>query len=66
MIELTKINEESILINPSQIECVEMIPEGKIIMMNGKFHIVKEGKDEIKQKVVEFLQLVHSNEEWRG
>ena len=42
MIMLTKLNGEKIVINSSQIEFVELIPESKIVMMNGKFSIVKE------------------------
>lgn len=56
MVELTKLNGEIILVNALQIEYVELIPESKIIMMNGKFHIVSEDKDEVKRKVLEFLR----------
>ncbi len=54
MIELTKLNGEIILINPGQIEFVEIIPESKIIMTNGKYHLVSESKDEITKKIIEF------------
>lgn len=56
MIELTKLNGTPVLINPSQIEYIELIPESKIIMMNGKYHIVEENKDEIIDKVARFKQ----------
>lgn len=54
MIELTKLNGSPVLINPNQIEYIELIPESKIIMMNGKYHIVKDSKDDIIEKVVYF------------
>lgn len=54
MIELTKLNGEPVLINSCQIEYIELIPESKIIMMNGKYHIVREDKDEIMRKVIIF------------
>ncbi len=54
MIELTKLNDELILINPAQIEYVEFIPESKIIMMNGRYHIVKEDKNQIAERVIYF------------
>ncbi len=54
MVKFTKLNEETILINPFQIEYVELIPESKIIMMNGHFHIVKENDDEIIRKITEY------------
>lgn len=50
MIKLTKINNAEILINHTQIEFVELIPESKVIMMNGHYHIVKESADEIIKK----------------
>ncbi len=54
MVKFTKLNGETILINPFQIEYVELIPESKIIMMNGHFHIVKENDDEIIRKITEY------------
>ena len=33
MIELRKMNNERFLLNHNQIECSELIPEGKIVMM---------------------------------
>lgn len=55
MLELTKLNNEKILINPFQVEFIEAIPESKIVMMNGKFHLVSEDYDEIQRQ---FLQTV--------
>ncbi len=52
MIELTKLNGEVILINPDQIEYIEIIPESKIIMINGRYHIVEESKDIIIEKII--------------
>ncbi|MBC5689342.1 flagellar FlbD family protein [Mediterraneibacter sp. NSJ-55] len=54
MVEFTKLNGSSILINPFQIEYVELIPDSKIIMMNGRFHIVKEGKEEIIERITQY------------
>ncbi|MBC6678313.1 flagellar FlbD family protein [Mogibacterium sp. BX12] len=64
MIELTKLNGEPILINVYQIEYIELIPEAKIMMMNGKFHLVKEDKDVIKERVVEFLRSTRIENAW--
>ncbi len=61
MIELTKLNNELMMINPSQIECIEIIPESKIIMMNGRYHIVTESKDVIIKKIIKFYNLCNSN-----
>ncbi len=54
MIELTKINGDTIIINSDQIEIVDLIPESKITMLNGRHHVVVQTKDEIIDKVVEF------------
>lgn len=54
MIIVTKLNDEKIVLNSSQIEGVELIPESKIIMMNGKFYIVKESAEEIIEKTIEY------------
>jgi len=61
LIELTKLNGETILINALQIEMVESIPESKITMMNGIFHIVTEDRKEVHRKAVEFFQNSFSN-----
>lgn len=58
MVEFTKLNGSIILINPFQIEYVELIPESKIIMMNGHFHIVKEAEDEIIRRITQYRRTV--------
>ena len=62
MIVLTKRNNEKFLVNHNQIQCVEMIPESKIVMMNRDYYIVKETPEEIIQKIAEYtakIQDVH-------
>ncbi len=54
MITLTKVNNERVVLNCRQIELIETIPESKVIMMNGKFHIVKESIEEIIKKTIEY------------
>ena len=54
MITLTKVNNERIVLNSRQIELIETIPESKVIMMNGRFHIVKESVEEIIEKTIEY------------
>ena len=63
MIELTKLNGDPILVNAMQIEYVESIPESKVIMMNGKFHIVLEEPEEIKRRVIEFIRTSYAMSE---
>ena len=40
-------------------EYIELIPESKIIMMNGKYHIVSENKDEIIARIIRFNQAIY-------
>ena len=54
MIELTKINNEPTIINSGRIECVEQIPESKVIMDTGRYYVVLEKVEEIIQKTIEY------------
>lgn len=54
MILLTKRNNEKFLVNHQQIECIEMIPESKIVMMNHDYYLVLESADEIIDKIAQY------------
>ena len=54
MILLTKRNQEKFLVNHTQIEYIEMIPETKIVMMNHDYYLVQESVDEIIDKIVRY------------
>jgi len=54
MIVLTKRNEEQFLVNHCQIECIETIPETKIIMMNHDYYLVRESVEEIIEKIAQY------------
>jgi flagellar protein FlbD len=54
MILLTKRNGEKFLVNHMQIECIETIPESKVIMMNHDYYLVMESVDEIMNKIQEY------------
>lgn len=54
MIKLTKLNDEVFVVNSKQIEVIELIPETKVVLMNKDFYIVKEGIEEIIDKIIEF------------
>ena len=62
MIVLTKMNHERFLINHLQIECIEVIPESKVVMMNHDYYLVRETPDEIIAKIAQYnakVQDVH-------
>ena len=54
MIVLTKMSHEKFLVNHLQIECIELIPETKIVMMNRSYYLVRETAEEIVQKIAEY------------
>ena len=54
MILLTKRSGDKFLVNHQQIECIEMIPESKIVMMNHDYYLVLEDVDEIIDKIVRY------------
>lgn len=60
MIRLTKLNKEEFIINSNQIECIEIIPESKVILMNKDFYIVKESADEIINKIIEYNAKIYA------
>ena len=51
LIVLRKMNNERFLVNHNQIECIELIPECKIVMMNHDYYLVKDTVEEIIQKL---------------
>jgi flagellar protein FlbD len=62
MIILTKRNGEHFVVNHLQVECIESIPESKIIMMNHDYYLVMESVDEIIHKIAEYnakIQDIH-------
>ncbi len=62
MIILTKRSKERFLVNHNQIECIEMIPESKVVMMNHDYYIVMETPEEIIEKIAQYnakVQDVH-------
>ena len=54
MIVLTKMNSDRFLVNHLQIECIELIPETKIVMMNRSYYLVRETAEEIVRKIAEY------------
>ena len=54
LIVLRKMNNERFLVNHNQIECIELIPECKIVMMNHDYYLVKDTVEEIIQKIADY------------
>lgn len=51
MIEITKLNGQKVLINPSLIEMVEETPDTVISLTTGRKIIVKESRQDVKNLV---------------
>lgn len=58
MIVLTKMNGEQFLVNHLEIECIETIPESKILMMNHDYYLVRESTDQIIDKIAQYTAKV--------
>ena len=54
MIVLQKMNGERFLVNHNQIECIELIPECKIVMMNHDYYLVRDTVEEIIHKIADY------------
>lgn len=52
MIEVTKLNDQKIIVNAEMIESVEATPDTIITLTSSKKYIVKESRQEIKNLVI--------------
>ena len=60
MIEVTRFNNQKVVINAEMIEFVEATPDTAIHMDNGKTHIVKESVKDVVDKVVKYQRDVRN------
>jgi flagellar protein FlbD len=51
MIKVTKLDGTEYYINSHQIECIEINPDTTLVMMSGKYHIVKEEADDVLSRI---------------
>ena len=54
MILLTKRSGDQILLNHQQIQCIEMIPETKVVMVNHDYFLVTESAEDIVNKIADY------------
>jgi len=59
MIEVTKLNNQKILINPDYIEVVEETPDTVITFTTGRKIIVKESRQEVKNLVKSYRKDIY-------
>jgi flagellar protein FlbD len=51
MIKVTRLDGLEYLINPDQIECIEINPDTTLVMLSGKHYIVREEAADIVAKI---------------
>jgi len=61
MIKLHKLNGTEIVINAELIESLEPGPQTVISLATGNRYIVREGSDEVTQKVLEYRRSVNAS-----
>ncbi len=54
MVEVTGLNNEIFIINSNLIEKIEFIPETKITLTTGKYYLIKENKQEIIDRIINY------------
>ena len=59
MIEVTRLNGTTVLINSDLIETVEETPDTVITLTTGTKYVVKESCEEIVNKVIEYKRKIH-------
>jgi len=51
MIKVTKLDGTEYYVNPHQIESIEIRPDTTLMMLSGKYHIVREEADDILERI---------------
>ena len=58
MIKVTRLNGTEYYINPHQIESVEIHPDTTLLMLSGKYVVVKEAVEELIGRIVEYRRKI--------
>lgn len=61
MIELTRINNTKLMLNPDIIETMEETPDTVITLTNGHKYIVSEKTEQIRQYIIDFKREIYRN-----
>jgi flagellar protein FlbD len=59
MIRVTKLDGTGYLLNPHQIESIEVRPDTTLIMLSGKVHILKEEVDTVLERIVAYHRSIN-------
>ena len=58
MIKVTRLNGKEYYINPHQIESVEIHPDTTLLMLSGKYVVIREGVDDVIDRIVEYRRRI--------
>ena len=58
MIKITRLNGTEYYINPHQIESIELRPDTTLLMLSGKYVVVKEKADDVINRIVEYRKRI--------
>ena len=58
MIKVTRLNGKEYYINPHQIESIEIRPDTTLLMLSGKYVVIKETVEEIIDRIVEYRRRI--------
>ena len=59
MIEVTKLNNISIIINSDLIQSIEETPDTVLTLTNGVKYVIKESAKDVTEKVISFRRKIH-------
>ena len=58
MIKVTRLNGKEYYINPHQIESLEIHPDTTLLMLSGKYVVIREGVDDVINRIVEYRRRI--------
>jgi flagellar protein FlbD len=58
MIQVTRLNGKEYYINPHQIESIEVHPDTTLLMLSGKYVVVKEAVSVVIDRIVEYRRQI--------
>lgn len=58
MIQVTRLNGKEYYINPHQIESIEVHPDTTLLMLSGKYVVIKEPVEEVISRIVEYRRRI--------
>jgi flagellar protein FlbD len=59
MIALRRLNNQPIMVNPDLIESLEATPDTVVTLTSGNKLIVRDGMDEIREKIIAFKRRIY-------